>query len=202
MAELLTKFSGLLNQILPILVSIGVIYFVWGVVMYVIADEEEAKQKGRDRIVFGIIGLAVILSVWGLVGILRTTFGVGDNLGAPTAAINNLVNTTPSGTCSRGTTFQGLLDFFTCIIGKSVIPFLFAIATLAFIWGSIKFFIIDADEEAKREQGRQFMLWGIIALAVMISMWGLVGLLSSSFGGSNVLPYVRPPNSPIDSNTN
>lgn len=193
-SRLIATFNDLLSQLVPILVSIGVIYFIWGVVRYVIADDEEAKQKGRDRIIFGIIGLAVIVSIWGLVGILTETFNIENNT-AVQSNIKNLVNTQPSSTCNMGNTFQGVLDFFTCIIGNSVIPFLFAVAVLAFIWGAIKFFIIDADEEAKREQGRQFMFWGIIALAVMISVWGLVGVLSKTFGFGNVLPYVRPPGS-------
>jgi hypothetical protein len=72
-----------------------------------------------------------------------------------------------------------------------------------FIWGVIKFFIINADEEAKREQGKQFMIWGIIALAVMLSVWGLVGILSNTFGLSgSVLPQVTPPGASQTTNQN
>jgi len=46
------------------LLALGVVYFVWGVVTYVIASDEEAKKTGRDRIIYGIIGLAVIIGVW------------------------------------------------------------------------------------------------------------------------------------------
>lgn len=38
------------------------------------------------------------------------------------------------------------------------------------------------------------MIWGIIALAVMLSVWGLVGILGSTFNiGTSVLPQVTPP---------
>jgi ABC-type thiamin/hydroxymethylpyrimidine transport system permease subunit len=53
-----------------------VVYFVWGVVQYVIASDEEAKKTGRNRMIYGIIGLVVIVSMWGLVGIVRQTFGL------------------------------------------------------------------------------------------------------------------------------
>src|SRR3989344_6388163 len=76
---LLCKVAEILNAVLPILVGLGVIYFVWGVITYMIASDEEAKTKGRDRIIFGIIGLAVIIAVWGLVAILRNTFGLNNN---------------------------------------------------------------------------------------------------------------------------
>ncbi|MBP9748174.1 MAG: hypothetical protein KBD17_00905 [Candidatus Pacebacteria bacterium] len=191
-SKLIATFSDLLSQLLPLLVSIGVIYFIWGVVRYVIADDEEAKQKGRDRIIFGIIGLAVIVSVWGLVGILNETFGV-KQLGSPDSVRNLVSQSTSSSGCPLNKNLAGVLQYFTCLIGSAVIPFLFAVAVVSFIWGAIKFFIIDADEEAKREQGRQFMFWGIIALTVMISVWGLVGIFADTFNIQHgVLPSVKP----------
>jgi hypothetical protein len=73
---ILCKISDLINVVVPILIALGVLYFIWGIITYVIADDEEAKSAGRDRIIYGIIGLAVIISVWGLVKILTNTFGV------------------------------------------------------------------------------------------------------------------------------
>jgi len=70
---LVCRIGGILNIIIPILIVLGVLYFVWGVVSYVIGGDEEAKKKGRDKIIYGIIGLAVIVGVWGLVGILNRT---------------------------------------------------------------------------------------------------------------------------------
>ncbi len=76
---LLCKIGDLLTAVLPVLVALGVVYFVYGVIMYVIADDEEAKSAGRSRIIYGIIGLAVIIAVWGLVGILVKTFAPNQN---------------------------------------------------------------------------------------------------------------------------
>ena len=81
------KIGDILNTIVPILVALGVIIFIWGVLTYVIADDEEAKSAGRNRIIFGIIGLAVIIGLWGLVRILTNTFGVqnaGQSITFPT----------------------------------------------------------------------------------------------------------------------
>ncbi len=71
--------SNLLNKVVPVLVILGVVYFVWGVVQYVISDDEEAKSSGRNRIIAGIIGLAVIIGMWGLVRALTNTFLGGSN---------------------------------------------------------------------------------------------------------------------------
>ena len=189
----IAKISELLNAILPVLISFGVLYFIWGVIQYMIADGEEAKTKGKDTILSGIIGLTVIVSIWGLVAILGQTLGL-ENAKAPD--VSDLVSqdlTTACTAIDARSNFKNVLDYFTCIIGKSVIPFIFALAMVSFIWGAVNFLIINADEEAKREQGKQFMLWGIIALAVMISVWGLVNILKSTFGiTTSVLPIVKP----------
>ena len=76
------KIGALLSTILPVLIILGVVYFVWGVVMFVISDSEEAKTKGKDSMIMGIIGLAVILGMWGLVFIVIRTFNIDD--AAPT----------------------------------------------------------------------------------------------------------------------
>lgn len=193
---LLCKLQGILNSIIPVLVALGMVYFVWGVVQYFIRNDEEAKKKGRDRIIYGIIGLAVIVSVWGLVNIVVNTFGLqGQTIPSTTFIANNAAASASAG-CTltkQQPMLQDLFGYATCFIQDSVIPLMFAVAIAFFIWGAIKFFIINADEEKKRQQGREFMIWGIIALAVMIGVWGLVKILAATFGiTTSVLPGVKP----------
>lgn len=90
LSYILCKISELLNSVLPVLVALGVVYFVWGVVRYVIGDSEEAKKKGRDNIIFGVIGLAVIIGLWGLVYIVVDTFNIGD-VAPARGALQNLL---------------------------------------------------------------------------------------------------------------
>src|SRR3990167_5947308 len=86
---MLCKLNQLLTTVVPVLIALGVVYFVWGIITYVISSDEEAKKAGRDRIIFRIIGLAVIIAVWGLVRILTNTFGVStatQNINFPTTS--------------------------------------------------------------------------------------------------------------------
>ena len=86
------------------------------------------------------------------------------------------------------TNIATVLNFGTCLVSKSVIPLLFSIAILVFIWGVIRF--IREEKAEEREKGKQFMIWGIIAFTVMLGVWGLVGILGSTFGISNVVPQL------------
>jgi len=74
--RIVCKVGDILNSVIPLVVILGIVYFVWGVISYVIASDEEAKTKGRDRMIYGIIGLAVIVAMWGLVNILINTFAL------------------------------------------------------------------------------------------------------------------------------
>ena|SRR3989338_3732704 len=86
---------------------------------------------------------------------------------------------------------QHLLKYVTCIISSAVIPLIFALAVAMFVWGVVQF-VIYSDEEAKKAKGKQFMLWGIIALTVMISVWGLVSILGNTFGvNTGFIPQVN-----------
>ncbi|KKR70174.1 MAG: hypothetical protein UU13_C0012G0020 [Candidatus Nomurabacteria bacterium GW2011_GWB1_40_7] len=189
---LIAKIGGILNSIIPVLIVLGMAYFIWGVIQYVIADSEEVKKKGKDSMIYGLIGLAVIFGMWGLVNIVvKTFFTSSADLVAPT-----LAPLTPSGACSLAGNpkFQDLLCYVTKIINDSVIPLIFALAMVFFVWGVVKFFIINAGEEAKRAEGKQYMIWGIVALAVMLSIWGLVAVLGTTFNlNTTILPQVKPP---------
>jgi hypothetical protein len=91
---ILCRVGEILNAVVPVLIALGIVYFVWGVISYVVGGDEEAKKKGRDKIVYGIIGLAVIVAVWGLVRILTNTFRVNNtgNFTLPTIPVTQQGN--------------------------------------------------------------------------------------------------------------
>jgi len=74
--SILIKVSQLLNIIIPILITLAVVYFIWGVIQYTITTDEETKKKAREKVIYGLIGLFVIISFWGIVKILKDTFGI------------------------------------------------------------------------------------------------------------------------------
>lgn len=183
--KLICTFQQILNSVVPVLIALGVVYFVWGVVQYMIADGEEAKKKGKGTIIYGLIGFAVIVGLWGLVNMIVTTFDLGSSSLAP-------AQPTDSCTLVDSPKLGDFFDYVTCNIGRFVIPLIFSLSVVCFVWGVVQF-VINSDEEAKRAKGKQFMIWGIIALAVMVSVWGLVHILGDTFNiNTSVLPKVKP----------
>lgn len=68
------------------------------------------------------------------------------------------------------------------LINWYIVPLLFAVAFLYFLWGVYNYFILGAADEKKLETGRQFTLWSIVAFVVILSVWGLVAILANTFG--------------------
>lgn len=79
LGDVVCKIGSILNSVIPVMIVAGVVFFVWGVVSFVISNDEEAKTKGRNRMIWGIIGLVVIVGMWGLVRIVTNTFGLSNN---------------------------------------------------------------------------------------------------------------------------
>ncbi len=194
---IICKFGSILASIIPVLIALGVVYFIFGVVQYVINDDEEAKTKGKDRMIWGIIGLTVIFAMWGLVSLVITTFGLdqGDS-----ALVQNFIQNNAQAVSGSASSCQNVIvlnkslgsyiDYATCLIGRSVIPLIIGIAVATFLWGVVQY-VINTDDEAKREKGKQFVVWGLIGLSVMISVWGLVRIVGVSLGIEYAIPQLK-----------
>lgn len=78
--------GGILNLILPLIVGAAVVYFMYNVFKYAVASEEDDKTKAKTQMIWGVIGIFVIVSVWGLVNILGSTFNL-DNTGGKAPVI-------------------------------------------------------------------------------------------------------------------
>jgi hypothetical protein len=65
----------------------------------------------------------------------------------------------------------------TGIINGVIVPLVFTIAFLVFIWGIFTYFIAAGENDEKRETGKKLMLYGIVGFFLMVSVWGLVNIL-------------------------
>lgn len=77
-------------------------------------------------------------------------------------------------------------SFIINTINNVFVPVLFAIAFIVFLWGAFQTFIIGANDSGVKEKGKNLMLWGLIGFFVMVSVWGLVNILTGtvSFGNN------------------
>ena len=73
--------------------------------------------------------------------------------------------------------------FLNALIGLFI-----TLAIVAFFWGVIKYLFNMGTEAAK--EGIQIMLWGVIAIFVMVSIWGIIRLLQATFRVTSTDPVI------------
>ncbi len=69
-------------------------------------------------------------------------------------------------------------------INFPLIPFVFAIAFFMFLWGMFRYFFWSGASSEGQENGKQLMLWSVIAFVVMVSLWGIVNVVAGGLGFS------------------
>lgn len=79
----------------------------------------------------------------------------------------------------------GVINMFTDI-GLKIIPLLGAVAFLVFIWGVAKF-IRSAGSAKEVKDSKNLLIWGVIGLFVLVTIWGLIAFLRGEFGFSGGL---------------
>lgn len=98
---------------------------------------------------------------------LRIVAGLGIALAIPGAA--------------QARTLADIIQRFIDLI-EYTIPLLMGMALLVFMWGGAKF-MYGAGDEKTRNAGKALLLWGVVGLFVMVSVWGIVIIVSTTFFG-------------------
>jgi len=92
--SLFYNIKQILNAVVPIIIALAVVYILWGIVQSFIKGGEEERKAGHMKILYGIIGLFVMVSIWGLVNILVNTAGLSNTSTIPgnVPNLNNISN--------------------------------------------------------------------------------------------------------------
>jgi hypothetical protein len=93
----------------------------------------------------------------------------------------NFINIAHAATGSTGTV-DGLVGWLADFINNTLVYLIFALAFAFFLFGVFKYFFGSGkNAEENRREGGKFILWSIVAFAVMICVWGIVNLLVNTF---------------------
>lgn len=80
-----TAFNSLFNNIIDnivtpaiyLIVAVAVVYFVWGVMVFIQnADNPEKRKEGYQHMIWGIIGIFIMISAKGILSIISSTLGL------------------------------------------------------------------------------------------------------------------------------
>lgn len=71
--------SAVLEALVPTLVALGVVYIAWNGVELARATKDDERASIRNSMFWGVAMLAVVVSLWGIVGIVQTMTNVGSD---------------------------------------------------------------------------------------------------------------------------
>ncbi|MEX1027106.1 MAG: hypothetical protein WD049_03730 [Candidatus Paceibacterota bacterium] len=76
--ELLDRINAtILNPIILLLFTLATVLFAWGIVTFIASEEGgEAREQGKKNIVYGLVGLFIMISVYGIIRIIAVTFDI------------------------------------------------------------------------------------------------------------------------------
>jgi hypothetical protein len=84
---------------------------------------------------------------------------------------------------------QQFIVSITYFIGNVLLPLLFGLALLFFIYNTFKFYILEGGHH--KEEAKKMALYGIAAFVLLVSIWGIVNLFLNGLGLGNDNP-VKP----------
>lgn len=71
----------ILFPLITLMLAIALLVFLYGAFEYVLsAGNDQVRTKGKQHLLWGIIGMAVMVSAYGILTIAASTFGVADRL--------------------------------------------------------------------------------------------------------------------------
>lgn len=198
LGKLILQFAGWIGALVMIVMAFAITLFFWGIAKYILSGANEEKRKeGVYYIVYGVVGVFIMVSTLGIVYLLSNIFGIGigGQLEVPSLGIDNNsgiaiddqkftscdgVNWNPR---SGAVSFKGIVCLFVRLLSP-IPPILITLATLYFFWGITKYIRAGGNSEEMKE-GKNVMIYGIIALFVMFAVWGLVVLVKNELGLGN-----------------
>jgi len=74
---IITKLTtAIITPLLTLVFAVAFIVFMWGVFQYLIAtNDPAARAQGSQHMIWGVIGMAIMLSAYGIINFVINTLG-------------------------------------------------------------------------------------------------------------------------------
>ena len=67
----------IINPLIVFLFALAVVYFLYGVFQFILnAENEEKKTSGKSHMLWGIVGITIMMGVWTILNIVIATFNI------------------------------------------------------------------------------------------------------------------------------
>ena len=159
------------NIIIPIMTFVGIIVSILGFYSLMISDSEEETNKAWKYIVFGVIGIIIMISAW---YITETLFGVSGTWASWVLDFSNF-STQLDGAPLAGQIYAGIIYPFLKI-------FMFVVIGVLFILVMINAFkYLFSGEEGIEKKALSILIYSVIGIFVILLAKEIVEFIYGSF---------------------
>lgn len=116
----------------------------------------------------------------------------GGSGGVTSSNTSNFSNSDKAQQCTdiKFISLLNILIWTKCVINSFVIPLIFTLAFTFFLWNIFQF-IRSSDNKTAKDDAKQRLVWGIVALFVMVSVWGIVTIITNVFDIQPTVPMLQ-----------
>jgi hypothetical protein len=166
-------------------------------------NTNETSQEQSDCAAFRAAQSAVANQVNGGGG-SQSTAPVNTNTVSTPAVPSADLQAAASCNAIQFTSIINIAVWIKCLIGAVVIPGIFMLAFVVFLWGVLKF--MRSSSQTDKQDAKQYIIGGLIGLFIMVSVWGIIRIINTTFGISSEVPtlqtdYLTTQNAPSTSTT-
>ncbi len=87
--DTLALFNRILNGLVGLAILVAILAVFWGLIKWLFNNGSEAKSDGIRIMLYGVIAIFVMVSIWGIIRLLQNTFGVTQNTSITPAGIQS-----------------------------------------------------------------------------------------------------------------
>ena len=66
--------QAIVNPLIAILFAVAIVIFFWGLVQFIYSQGD--KEEGKQHMLWGVIGVFIMLSAYGILKIFTNSFGI------------------------------------------------------------------------------------------------------------------------------
>lgn len=81
-SRMAANIVNIIQRLFELVMILGVVVFLYGIIIYIYsAGDERKRSSAKNYIIYGLIGLFVMFGFWGIIELVKATFGF--SYGAP-----------------------------------------------------------------------------------------------------------------------
>ena len=79
----------IINPLIVLLFALALAYFFYGVFEFIAnGDNDEKKTTGKSHMLWGVVGLTIMMGVWAILGVILSTFGLSSQINPEKGTVN------------------------------------------------------------------------------------------------------------------